>query len=145
MLAFIWWWLTRGGFQLSGHGSGELIRSELAELGPLSRGEKLVALIFVLTALAWVLQPLIGRIGSSEVAGIGMASVDHQVAINRVRPTAAQAVSDRPAGGLLSKQANNSSGPSSSPIQAALAGAGAAVVESAITGFLSVKKGCVIA
>jgi sodium-dependent dicarboxylate transporter 2/3/5 len=71
MLAFIWWWLTRGGFQLSGHDSGELIRSELAELGPLSRGEKLVALIFVLTALAWVLQPLIGK----HIPGVNDTSI----------------------------------------------------------------------
>ncbi|UYP32057.1 DASS family sodium-coupled anion symporter [Pseudomonas sp. Z8(2022)] len=59
MLAFTWWWLTRGGFNLAGHDSTQLIRSELAELGPLSRGEKLVALVFVVTALAWVFQPLI--------------------------------------------------------------------------------------
>ena len=71
MLAFIWWWLTRGGFQLSGHDSGELIRSELAELGPLSRGEKLVALIFVLTALAWVLQPLIAQ----QIPGVNDTSI----------------------------------------------------------------------
>ena len=35
MLIFTWWWLTRGGFNLSGHDSTQLIRSELAELGPL--------------------------------------------------------------------------------------------------------------
>ncbi|MGP0174488.1 SLC13 family permease [Pseudomonas sp. NCHU5208] len=60
MLVFIWWWLTRGGFNLAGHDSTQLIRNELTELGPLSRGEKLVALVFVITALAWVFQPLIG-------------------------------------------------------------------------------------
>ena len=71
MLAFIWWWLTRGGFRLSGHDSGELIRSELADLGPLSRGEKLVALVFVLTALAWVLQPLIAQ----QIPGVNDTSI----------------------------------------------------------------------
>ncbi len=71
MLAFIWWWLTRGGFQLSGHDSGELIRSELADLGPLSRGEKLVALVFVLTASAWVLQPLIAQ----QIPGVNDTSI----------------------------------------------------------------------
>ncbi|VXC34503.1 Sodium-dependent dicarboxylate transporter SdcS [Pseudomonas sp. 8Z] len=59
MLVFTWWWLTRGGFALSSHDSNALIRQELDGLGPLSRGEKLVALVFVATALAWVFQPLI--------------------------------------------------------------------------------------
>lgn len=77
MLAFIWWWLTRGGFQLSGHDSGELIRSELADLGPLSRGEKLVALVFVLTALAWVLQPLIAQ----QIPGVNDTSIAIAAAI----------------------------------------------------------------
>ncbi|SFO83839.1 solute carrier family 13 (sodium-dependent dicarboxylate transporter), member 2/3/5 [Ectopseudomonas composti] len=71
MLAFIWWWLTRGGFNLAGHDSTQLIRSELAELGPLSRGEKLVALVFVVTALAWVFQPLI----SGWVPGVNDTSI----------------------------------------------------------------------
>ncbi|VEE15311.1 SLC13 family permease [Ectopseudomonas mendocina] len=71
MLAFIWWWLTRGGFNLAGHDSTQLIRSELAELGPLSRGEKLVALVFVVTALAWVFQPLIGE----WVSGVNDTSI----------------------------------------------------------------------
>ena len=71
MLAFIWWWLTRGCFNLAGHDSTQLIRSELAELGPLSRGEKLVALVFVVTALAWVFQPLI----SGWVPGVNDTSI----------------------------------------------------------------------
>ncbi len=71
MLAFIWWWLTRGDFNLAGHDSSQLIRSELAELGPLSRGEKLVALVFVLTALAWVFQPLIGQ----HIPGVNDTSI----------------------------------------------------------------------
>ena len=71
MLAFIWWWLTRGGFNLAGHDSTQLIRGELAELGPLSRGEKLVAMVFVATALAWVFQPLI----SDWVPGVNDTSI----------------------------------------------------------------------
>ena len=69
----IWWWLTRGGFNLAGHDSTQLIRSELAELGPLSRGEKLVALVFVVTALAWVFQPLI----ADWVPGVNAVSYTH--------------------------------------------------------------------
>lgn len=71
MLIFTWWWLTRGGFNLSGHDSTQLIRSELAELGPLSRGEKLVALVFVVTALAWIFQPLI----ADWVSGVNDTSI----------------------------------------------------------------------
>jgi sodium-dependent dicarboxylate transporter 2/3/5 len=71
MLAFTWWWLTRGGFNLAGHDSTQLIRSELAELGPLSRGEKLVALVFAATALAWVFQPLL----AGWVAGVNDTSI----------------------------------------------------------------------
>ncbi len=61
----------------------------------------------------------ISRTGNSEVAGIGMASVDHQTAIMAAMPTVRQAVSDRPAGGSVSRQATSSSGPRNRPIQAA--------------------------
>ena len=40
----------------------------------------------------------ISRIGNSEVAGIGIASVDHQTAISAARPTVSQAFSERPPG-----------------------------------------------
>lgn len=60
MLALTWWWLTRTDFGLSGQGdSGALIRSELAVLGPLKKGEKLVAAVFVMTAAAWIFRPLL--------------------------------------------------------------------------------------
>lgn len=60
MLALTWWWLTRTDFGLSGQGdSGALIRSELAALGPLKKGEKLVAAVFVTTAAAWIFRPLL--------------------------------------------------------------------------------------
>ncbi len=61
MLGFIWWWLTRGGFSLSGQDSRNLLLEELATLGPLSRQEKQVALVFLGAALAWIFQPLLVR------------------------------------------------------------------------------------
>lgn len=60
MLIMIWWWLTRRGFEsVQQEGAGEAIRDELAALGRMSRGEKLVALVFVLTAAAWIFRPLL--------------------------------------------------------------------------------------
>lgn len=60
MLSLTWWWLTRRDFGLGQQaGSGEMIRDELKALGPLRRGEKLVALVFVITAAAWVFRPLL--------------------------------------------------------------------------------------
>ncbi|GAA0840529.1 DASS family sodium-coupled anion symporter [Marinobacter szutsaonensis] len=60
MLALAWWWLTRRDFGLSHQGdSGDLIRDELAALGPLGKGEKLVGVVFLITAAAWIFRPLL--------------------------------------------------------------------------------------
>ncbi|MFP3442456.1 anion permease, partial [Pantoea sp. SIMBA_133] len=60
MLVLAWWWLTRKDFGIgSSADSGELIRDELAKLGAMSRGEKLVALVFLVTAAAWIFRPLL--------------------------------------------------------------------------------------
>ncbi|MCK0164589.1 DASS family sodium-coupled anion symporter [Marinobacter sp. S6332] len=60
MLVLIWWWLTRRDFGLSAQeGAGQAIDDELAALGDMSRGEKLVAAVFVLTASAWIFRPLL--------------------------------------------------------------------------------------
>src|SRR5690606_38388548 len=83
----------------------------------------------------------ISRIGSSEVAGIGMASVDHQVAISRVSPMVAQAALDRPPGGSVNRHASSSNGPRIRPIQAALAGAVDSLVVTAMARFLQLKVG----
>ncbi|TLX63617.1 anion transporter [Stutzerimonas nosocomialis] len=71
MLAFTWWWLTRRGFSLSGQGTHALLREELAALGPLSKSEKLVSLVFSLTALAWIFQPAL----ASHVPGLNDTSI----------------------------------------------------------------------
>ncbi|AOY87369.1 anion transporter [Marinobacter salinus] len=60
MLFAAWWWLTRRDFGIGQKGdSAMMIRDELAALGPLTRGEKLVGLVFVLTASAWIFRPLL--------------------------------------------------------------------------------------
>lgn len=61
MMVFTWWRLTRKGFTLKGSDSSVAIREALAELGPMSRGEKLVALVFVLAALAWIFRPILAN------------------------------------------------------------------------------------
>jgi solute carrier family 13 (sodium-dependent dicarboxylate transporter), member 2/3/5 len=43
-------------------GLADLIRTERTQLGPWSRGEKVVLGVFSLTALGWVTQPLIARV-----------------------------------------------------------------------------------
>lgn len=61
MLIFTWLWLVRGGFDLGGGDSRTMLKERLAELGPMSRQEKNVALVFTLAALAWIFQPLIAE------------------------------------------------------------------------------------
>lgn len=60
MQIFAWAWLTRGGFKLGeSSGAGSMLRQQLADLGPLSTGEKRTAFIGVLMAGAWILQPVL--------------------------------------------------------------------------------------
>ena len=63
-LPVVWWVLTRVSFRLGNEpspGLAELLAVERANLGPLSRGELTVAIVFGLTALAWVFQPLLAK------------------------------------------------------------------------------------
>jgi sodium-dependent dicarboxylate transporter 2/3/5 len=56
--------LTRITFPVDRHrlsGGRELISRELEAMGPMSRAEKMVAGVFVLTAGSWILRPLLGR------------------------------------------------------------------------------------
>lgn len=58
-------------------GGRELIRSEMRALGPVSRPEKWILLVFTLTGLAWVLRPLIADAlpgGTLSDAGIAIAA-----------------------------------------------------------------------
>ncbi|WP_417500641.1 SLC13 family permease [Marinobacter sp.] len=74
MLVLIWWWLTRRGFGLSAQeGAGQAIDDELAALGDMSRGEKLVAAVFVLTASAWIFRPLLSASAMPWLTDTGIA------------------------------------------------------------------------
>ncbi|MCG9076111.1 SLC13 family permease [Laribacter hongkongensis] len=57
MLLFTWWWLTRKRFTLNTDAARTMIEQQLQELGPMSKPEKMVAIVFVLTSLAWIFQP----------------------------------------------------------------------------------------
>ena len=59
VMFFTWWWLTRGGFTFKSTDSNTVIQDALNALGPMSRGEKGVALVFVLAAFAWIFRPLL--------------------------------------------------------------------------------------
>lgn len=78
-LAMAWWYLTRhvyhdGSFRLTG--GDKLIDTELERLGPVSREEKLVLVVFVTVALCWLLRGLLGggiadRVEDSTIAIMG--------------------------------------------------------------------------
>lgn len=74
MLLLVWWWLTRIDFGIGrADDSGEMIRRELEALGPLGRGEKLVGLVFVLTASAWIFRPLLSANLAPWLSDTGIA------------------------------------------------------------------------
>lgn len=63
-LPLVWWVLTRWSFRLGGGvvpGMAEIVAAERAKLGRMGRGEVAVALVFGLTALAWITQPLVAK------------------------------------------------------------------------------------
>ena len=80
MLIVTGWWLSRGGYSLNTENS-ESIRQALLEQqernGSLSDGEKWVAILFLLTAAAWVVRPWLNEImpalGLSDTAIAMMA------------------------------------------------------------------------
>lgn len=60
MLLVIWWWLTRTDFRMDSSASaGKAIREELGTLGSMSQPEIRVAIVFGLTAAAWIFRPLL--------------------------------------------------------------------------------------
>jgi solute carrier family 13 (sodium-dependent dicarboxylate transporter), member 2/3/5 len=63
-LPIVFWVLTRVAFRLGEKevpGMRELLDTERARLGRFSRGERAVAVVFTLTAVGWVFQPLLEK------------------------------------------------------------------------------------
>src|SRR5690606_7422019 len=73
------------------------------------------------------------KIGSSEVAGMGMASVAHQTGINSARTVADEAGTDMPPRGSETTHTKNKNSPRTTPIQAVRADAGASVVDAILS------------
>ncbi|MFT7365763.1 MAG: sodium-dependent dicarboxylate transporter 2/3/5 [Marinobacter psychrophilus] len=74
MLLLVWSWLTRVDFGIGrADDSSEMIRREIEALGPLGRGEKLVGLVFVLTASAWIFRPLLSANLAPWLSDTGIA------------------------------------------------------------------------
>lgn len=65
-LPLAWWLLTRILYPLRIErieGGGRLVAEALAELGPMSRAERIVLAVFMLTATAWMTRPLLVDLG----------------------------------------------------------------------------------
>ena len=62
MLMATWVWLTKFGFKLDNvenPNAIQLFKDQLNELGDITRGERTVAIIFFVTAMAWIFRPLL--------------------------------------------------------------------------------------
>ncbi|QFU01782.1 Sodium-dependent dicarboxylate transporter SdcS [Halomonas sp. THAF5a] len=76
MMASAWWWLTRRGFDLRvGDDSAEMVRDELARLGPIGAPERRVGVIFLLAAVTWMLRPLLNDAGLDWLSDTGIAII----------------------------------------------------------------------
>ncbi len=76
MLALTWVWLTKIAYKLPNTQSGDtkgLLAEQLQGLGGMSRGEKWVAVIFLLAALSWVLRPLLAKWTGLAISDTGIA------------------------------------------------------------------------
>ena len=65
MMGFCIWWLTRVPFTFQSAGDSDghsLLKKEIAALGPWSKAEKRVGVVFTLAALCWMFQPLIATV-----------------------------------------------------------------------------------
>ena len=80
MLPLAWLILTRVMFRVDfrlSHDDRALLARMHADLGPISRPEKRVAIVFAVMALAWMLRPLLARLpglGGLDDAGIAIAA-----------------------------------------------------------------------
>ncbi|MGZ0710635.1 SLC13 family permease (plasmid) [Coraliomargarita sp. W4R53] len=77
MLAFTWWLLVKVLYKPEVKvipGGRAVIRGEIAKLGPVSRGEKLVLSIFIAAAVSWIAIPLLFEDPPISDAGIALVA-----------------------------------------------------------------------
>jgi len=68
-----WWLLTHVLYPLGDRrieGGSEGVRIALAELGPLSRGERIAMIVFAITAVSWIARPLLVGIAWGPFGGL---------------------------------------------------------------------------
>ena len=78
MLVATWVWLTKFSFKMEDTESPDarkVLQEQLIDLGPMTRGEKTIGIIFALTAMAWIFRPLLREyIPGLSDAGIAVAA-----------------------------------------------------------------------
>lgn len=79
MLPLTWWYLTRIAFRLPSTALAcgrSVLAGELAKLGPMGRGERIVMAVFGLIALGWLLRPqLVAWTGLEGLTDAGIALI----------------------------------------------------------------------
>jgi len=78
LLPLCWLWLTRICFDVSEvriEGARHIIRSELKALGPMSRAERVVMTVFILTAAAWISRKMIVQWTGLELSDTAISLV----------------------------------------------------------------------
>ncbi|MFV0574616.1 MAG: SLC13 family permease [Vibrio sp.] len=76
MLGLTWLWLTKFSYKLPDTQEGDaraVLKSQLHELGSLSKGEKWVAILFVGAALCWIFRPLLAKWTGLPIDDTGIA------------------------------------------------------------------------
>lgn len=77
LLPTAWWYLTRIAFRVPATSfpcGRDVLESELSGLGEMSRGERVALIVFMLTALAWLLRPqLVKWTGMAGITDAGIA------------------------------------------------------------------------
>lgn len=76
MLTFTWIWLTKFAYKLSASevsGARDTLKTQLAELGDLSKAEKWVGIIFAMAAVSWILRPLLVKWTGLAISDTGIA------------------------------------------------------------------------
>lgn len=76
MMLLAWWWLTRGDFKIDTSMCCEkILREELHRLGPMSHAERRVGIVFILTAMAWIMRPLLNDAGLAWLSDTVIAMI----------------------------------------------------------------------